>query len=96
MEPSTQELLEGVLRRTWKPALSIVGAEGLPPASNAGNVLRPFTSLKFSIRIPPMVNPIDAQKAIERVLTKDEPYGSKITVEFGESAAGWNAPKTDT
>jgi acetylornithine deacetylase/succinyl-diaminopimelate desuccinylase-like protein len=96
MEPSTQELLEGVLRRTWKPALSIVGAEGLPPASNAGNVLRPFTSLKFSIRIPPMVNPIDAQKVIERVLTRDEPYGSKITVEFEECVAGWNAPKTDT
>ena len=48
MEPSTKDLLEGVLRRTWKPALSILGAQGLPTVSNAGNVLRPFTSLKFS------------------------------------------------
>ena len=30
MRPSTADQLEGVLRRTWKPALSIVGAEGLP------------------------------------------------------------------
>ena len=68
MKPSTNDLLEGVLRRTWKPALSIVGAEGLPQAANAGNVLRPFTSLKFSMRIPPMIDPINAQKAIKRVL----------------------------
>ena len=36
MRPSTADPLEGVLRRTWKPALSIVSAEGLPLASNAG------------------------------------------------------------
>ena len=67
MRPSTADPLEGVLRRTWKPALSIVGAEGLPPASNAGNVLRPFTSLKFSIRIPPMVDPTEAEKALSLI-----------------------------
>ena len=94
MRPSTADPLEGVLRRTWKPALSIVGAEGLPPASNAGNVLRPFTSLKFSIRIPPMVDPTEAGKAIERVLTQNQPYGAKISLELNEAAAGWNAPKT--
>ena len=94
MRPSTADPLEGVLRRTWKPALSIVGAEGLPPASNAGNVLRPFTSLKISIRIPPMVDPIEAGKAIERVLTQNQPYGAKISLELNEAAAGWNAPKT--
>ena len=94
MRPSTADPLEGVLRRTWKPALSIVGAEGLPPASNAGNVLRPFTSLKFSIRIPPMVDPTKAGKAIERVLTQNQSYGAKISLELNEAAAGWNAPKT--
>ena len=96
MQPSTNDLLEGVLRRTWKPALSIVGAEGLPQASNAGNVLRPFTSLKFSMRIPPKIDPINAQKAIKRFLTEDRPYGAKVTVDFEEGAAGWNAPKTGT
>ena len=49
--PSTEDLLEGVLRRTWRPALSVVGANGLPPSENAGNVLRPYTKLQLSIRI---------------------------------------------
>jgi acetylornithine deacetylase/succinyl-diaminopimelate desuccinylase-like protein len=38
---------ELILNRTWRPALSVIGAEGLPPAANAGNVLRPFTELKL-------------------------------------------------
>ena len=46
MEPSTNDKVEGVLRRTWKPALSVVGAKGLLPSENAGNVLRPYTELK--------------------------------------------------
>ena len=96
MRPSSEDLLEGVLKRTWKPALSIIGSEGLPPASNAGNVLRPFTSLKFSIRIPPMVDPEKAQNAIEQKLTKDSPYGAKIQIDFGECASGWNAPQTES
>ena len=94
MRTSTADPLEGVLRRTWKTALSIEGTEDLPPASNAGNVLRPFTPLKFSIRIPPMVDPTEAGKAIERVLIQNQPYGAKISLELNEAAAGWNAPKT--
>ena len=53
------------------------------------------TMLKFSMRIPPMIDPINAQNVIKRVLTEDRPYGAKITVDFEEGAAGWNAPKTE-
>ncbi len=56
--------------------------------------LEGVTSLKFSIRIPPMVDPTEAGKAIERVLTQNQPYGAKISLELNEAAAGWNAPKT--
>ena len=92
--PSTEDLLEGVLRRTWRPALSVVGANGLPPSENAGNVLRPYTKLQLSIRIPPMVDPILAQNAIVRNLTEDVPYNATVVVETEEAAAGWSAPKT--
>ena len=92
--PSTEDLLEGVLRRTWRPALSVVGANGLPPSENAGNVLRPYTKLQLSIRIPPMVNPVLAQNAIVKHLTKDVPYNATVVVETEEAAAGWSAPKT--
>jgi len=96
MVPSTDDLEEGVLRRTWRPALSVVGASGLPPSENAGNVLRPYTQLQLSIRIPPMVDPGVAQEAIKKALTENIPYNATVTVEFEEAAAGWSAPKTST
>ena len=95
MKPSTKDNVEGVLRRTWRPALSVVGADGLPPSANAGNVLRPYTKLQLSMRIPPMVDPIKAQKALRKVLTENPPYQSKITLDFEEGAWGWNAPETE-
>ncbi|MDC0480162.1 M20/M25/M40 family metallo-hydrolase [bacterium] len=94
MRPSTENNVEGVLRRSWRPALSIVGADGLPPSNNAGNVLRPYTQLQLSMRIPPMVNPIEAQNAIEKVLIENPPYNASISVHFDEAASGWNAPET--
>ena len=95
MKPSSEDNVEGVLRRTWRPALSIVGADGLPSSANAGNVLRPYTKLQLSMRIPPMVDPIKAQKALRKVLTENPPYQSKITLDFEEGAWGWNAPETE-
>jgi len=94
MRPSTDDNVEGVLRRTWRPALSVVGADGLPPSSNAGNVLRPYTQLKLSMRIPPLIDPKKALKEMEDALTKDPPCGAKISLDFEEPAAGWNAPET--
>ena len=40
----------------------VVGADGLPPCDNAGNVLRSNTSLRLSFRTPPLV---DAKAALE-------------------------------
>ena len=94
MQPSTEDKKEAVLRRTWRPALSVVGASGIPPADNAGNVLRPYTELQLSIRIPPFVDHLKAQEAVKASLTKDPPYNANITVVFDEPAAGWSAPKT--
>lgn len=94
MRPSTENNVEGVLRRSWRPALSVVGADGLPPSNNAGNVLRPYTQLQLSMRIPPMVNPIEAQNAIEKVLIENPPYNASISIHFDEAASGWNAPET--
>lgn len=89
---STDDPVEGHLRTTWKPALSVVGADGLPETKDAGNVLRPYTSLKLSIRIPPLVDQYRAQSAIKKALTEKAPYGAKITIDFEEPASGWSAP----
>ncbi len=96
MQPSIDNDVEGVLRRTWRPALSVVGGGGLPPSENAGNVLRPYTELQLSIRIPPFINQKKAQSAIKNVLLENPPYNSKISLVFDEPASGWSAPKTSS
>ncbi len=86
-DPATQ-----LLARTWKPALAYTGADGLPSTGQAGNVLRPSTSLSLSFRLPPTADPEAATIAIERALTADPPHGAQVTVERDHAAAGWSAP----
>ncbi len=81
-----------ILARTWRPTLSITGAAGLPPLAEAGNVLRPLTSLKLSFRLPPTVKPEVAMAALERALTMDPPSGAKVTWANVKGSTGWDAP----
>src|SRR5690348_12146489 len=94
MRPANDDLVELVLNRTWRPALSVVGLEGAPAPSNAGNVLRPFTAAKLSMRLPPTLNANEAAKRMAKILTDDPPYGAKVSFNFEEPGTGWNAPKT--
>jgi acetylornithine deacetylase/succinyl-diaminopimelate desuccinylase-like protein len=87
--PSTEQML---IARTWQPALEVVGIAGAPAPGDAGNVLRPGTSVKLSVRIPPTADPVAAADAIERRLTADPPYGARVTVHRGSAEAGWHAP----
>ena len=48
--PTTTDPLQALLNRTWLPTLSVTGAEGFPEMKNAGNVLRPYTAFKLSLR----------------------------------------------
>ena len=84
---------ELILNRTWRPALAVTGQEGMPALKDAGNVLRPYTTLNLSLRIPPTLDPNRARSVLEELLTKDPPYGAKVTLDFHEPAPGWNAPK---
>ncbi|MCP3920776.1 MAG: M20/M25/M40 family metallo-hydrolase [bacterium] len=90
--PITGDRVELVLNRTWRPAIATTGAAGLPAIEDAGNVLRPTTSLKLSLRLPPTCDPETAKLALERALTADEPYGAAVTLDDADGAQGWNAP----
>lgn len=90
--PTHFEESELVLRRTWRPALSITGAGGLPSLDKAGNVLRPNTILKLSLRIPPSVDANAASAALKELLEKDPPYGAKVSFTADQAASGWHAP----
>ena len=90
--PVTKDPVELILNRTWRPTLSITGIEGLPTLANAGNVLRPFTAAKLSVRIPPRVDGRKATAALKETLEKDPPYGAKVTFEPEKEGTGWDAP----
>jgi len=92
--PMVDEKVEVVLNRTWRPALSITGADGLPPIANAGNVLRPVTKLKLSLRIPPTIDGERATGELKKLLEADPPHGATVRFEPDQGATGWNAPAT--
>lgn len=95
---STQPMVAGgaeaVLNRTWRPALSITGADGLTPIASAGNVLRPHTALKLSLRLPPTVDGEMATRTLKRLFETDPPCGATVRFDIEEGATGWNAPPT--
>jgi acetylornithine deacetylase/succinyl-diaminopimelate desuccinylase-like protein len=84
--------VELTLNNTWRPTLSVIGADGLPSPADAGNVLRPSTTLCLSFRLPPTADSAAAQAAVRRALTSDVPYGAQIELSRVEAADGWNAP----
>ena len=70
----------------------MIAVEGFPPIERAGNVLRPFTSLRLSFRLPPTCDPDAALAALTDRLTADPPMGARVAFEHTEVGPGWNAP----
>ncbi|MGD9967436.1 MAG: M20/M25/M40 family metallo-hydrolase [Hyphomonadaceae bacterium] len=93
MRPATLERAELVLNRTWRPALSVTGLAGAPEPGKAGNVLRPFTEAKLSVRLPPTVDAVMASQRMKRILESDPPYGARVSFAYEEPGSGWNAPQ---
>lgn len=94
--PVTNNATELILNRTFRPGLAITGAEGWPALQQAGNVLRPVTKLKLSIRIPPYVVPDVAVKAVKKALEADPPYGAQVRFSDAGGNPGWDAPALAT
>ncbi|WP_341923194.1 M20 family metallopeptidase [Polaromonas sp. YR568] len=92
--PTTTDPVEALLNRTWKPTLSVTGADGFPEMGNAGNVLRPYTAFKLSLRLPPLVDAAGAVQELKALLEDNAPYQAKVTFESAGGATGWNAPTT--
>ena len=92
MKPVSTNLVELVLNRAWRPQLAVTGVDGIPPLAQAGNVLRPQTAVKLSLRLPPTLDGKKAAAALKKLLEKNPPYGAKVTLETEKSGTGWNAP----
>ena len=90
-EPVTKDPVELILNRTWRAALAVTGADGLPPIESSGNVQRPFTSLKLSMRLPPLVDGATACEEMRKLLEDAPPYSARVAFEC-HGSTGWNAP----
>jgi len=96
--PTTADPVEALLRRTWRPTLSVTGVDGFPELKNAGNVLRPWTAFKLSLRLPPLVDGHEASVRLKQLLEDNAPYNAKVTFHpdgraGALGATGWNAPE---
>lgn len=92
VQPESPSITDLILRRTWKPALSLTGCEGIPTIENAGNITLPSLAVKLSIRLPPTCAPKKAAHALKTILEKNPPYHAKVQFEINEISPGWDAP----
>jgi acetylornithine deacetylase/succinyl-diaminopimelate desuccinylase-like protein len=90
--PMVTDFGEVILNRTWRPYLAVVGADGMPAIKDAGNVLRPRTALKLSLRLPPLIDGPQAAGELKRLLEADPPHGAGVSFEPDQGASGWSAP----
>ena len=95
--PMTDQPVEVLLNRTWRPTLSVTGVDGFPEMKSAGNVLRPHTAFKLSLRLPPLIDGNEAALRLKTLLEDNAPYNAKVTfVPDGRAGAygatGWNTP----
>jgi acetylornithine deacetylase/succinyl-diaminopimelate desuccinylase-like protein len=95
--PTTTDPVQALVNRTWRPTLSVTGVDGMPALQNAGNVLRPFTAFKLSLRLPPLVDGNEAALKLKALLEDNAPYNAKVTFQpdgrmGAYGATGWNAP----
>jgi acetylornithine deacetylase/succinyl-diaminopimelate desuccinylase-like protein len=96
--PTTSDPVEALMNRTWRPTLSITGVDGFPEMKSAGNVLRPHTAFKLSLRLPPLVDGNQASLRLKTLLEDNAPYNAKVTFHpdgraGAMGATGWNAPE---
>ena len=96
--PTTTDPVQALIDRTWKPSLAVTGVDGFPDLANAGNVLRPHTAFKLSLRLPPRVDAHAASLRLKTLLEDNAPYNAKVSFHpdgraGALGATGWDAPE---
>ncbi|WP_326967697.1 dipeptidase [Arthrobacter sp. CG_A4] len=82
-----------IASRLWtKPALSIIGFDA-PAVDVASNTLLPWARAKFSMRLAPGQDPVEAMAAVRRHVEANAPFGARVVFTPGESG---NSFRTDT
>jgi acetylornithine deacetylase/succinyl-diaminopimelate desuccinylase-like protein len=84
-----------LVAKAWAPALEVTGMDGIPSVQSGGNVLRPFTEAKLSLRLPPTADAAAAAAALQGALAADPPAGASVRVTIETGANGWLAPEPE-
>ncbi|MEC9341536.1 MAG: M20/M25/M40 family metallo-hydrolase [Pseudomonadota bacterium] len=92
LQPPTQDAAELILNRSWRPALAVTGADGFPAIVDAGNVQRPGSGVKLSLRLPPKVDGQQAAQRVKETLEADPPCGARVRFTPHQVNSGWEAP----
>lgn len=90
--PRSKDPEQALLANTWLPALEITGARGIPTIQSGGNVLRPLTALKLSLRLPPTLTPDAAAQALQTVFSIPAPFQAVTRFHIRSAMSGWSAP----
>lgn len=90
--PISQDPTELVLNNTWLPSLAVTGLGGAPTPTEAGNVLRPETTARLALRIPPTTDAENAAVLLKELLLDTPPYGADVSFDLHKPNAGWHAP----
>ncbi len=93
--PVASDPCELLLNNTWRPALCVTGARGIPDIGSAGNVMRPMTEFKLSFRLPPTLEATAAGDVVKDALESAPPHGARTSFTVDAAMAGWEAPATD-
>lgn len=91
VRPLSDDPAELMLNKTWRPTMTVTGVGGIPALGVAGNVLRPETSLKLSIRLPPTADSAACAAAVKETLERDPPFGALVTFDVEKASTGWAA-----
>lgn len=93
-QPVSNDPTELVLNNTWLASLAVTGIGGAPNPADAGNVLRPETSARLALRIPPTTDAEKAAIALRELLLDSAPYGAEVNLDMHTPNPGWHAPQT--
>ena len=91
VQPISKDVEKLIVNNTWGPTLSVTGMEGIPALGNAGNVLRPKTTVKLSFRLPPTADARKVGAEVKKILEAKPPYGARVSFVVDSAMGGWNA-----
>ena len=87
------DAVDELVAETWRPALEVIGVDGLPPVADAGNVFRSRLAVKLSLRVPPTADVWAVGEELRALLETDPPSGAHVRLHDGARGPGWAAPE---